>query len=145
MNTIDFENEFLNIDFDGILIRNDNPLVNSFDHYIQYKNKYVEEAKSAQSAFIQLTNELDSIQNQSYIKNESSTKIRFQNVDQDVVNGLKHRRKEIVSHQRYLLEQFLHYIDTLNKDFPRITAPVERPASLNSSKSRRGLFARLKR
>ena len=38
---VDFKTKFLNCDFDSILLNNNNPLLNSYDIYIQYKQKYI--------------------------------------------------------------------------------------------------------
>jgi len=151
MDNLDFKTEFV-IDFDDILIRNDNPLVNSYEHYIKYKNNYLEETELAMQMYTNATRDLDQHVGKQYIR-KTPSKVLFTNVDNVLITELKHQRKEILKQQQHRLSQFMQFINKLNEDYVKIAAPAakdspSRPASINSiesKRSKRGLFSRFKR
>lgn len=126
---IDFKKDFLSIDFDNILIENNNPLINSYDHYIKYKQQYIRSTKHNIDSYTSIYNELISILEKQNTKS-SDYRFSFVFIDETHISNLKTQLKEILFQQRKLLSNFIHHLYTLNSDYEKLL-----PKSLSKSKS----------
>ena len=111
---IDFKKEFLNIDFDSVLIDHDNPLINSYEYYIQYKQKYILETKKNFDAYQKLTKEYKKYKNQ--YQSPSNNRLVFSYRDEENVAYLSQQIKKLIVDQRKILSNFQHYVSHLNDD-----------------------------
>lgn len=114
MLNIDFYNMFININFDTILADVNNPLVNSKELYLNYKNKYFEQTHKNYSCFLRYNAELQKLKESQYTIN--TTKYHFVYLDQKRLEKLKNDLKIIILKQNTLFNNFKHYVETLNKD-----------------------------
>lgn len=153
-----FFTEFIDIDFDNILLQNNNPLFNSQEHYFDYKQQYLEQARQNKEAYEQIVEELIYLQSSQIVKT-SPTKVIYTYVDMDRLNLLKQNKKNILRSQRESLQNFLHYLHQLNIDScndtfsPKKRSPstksiasIESKRSVKSTMSKAsGIIARFKR
>jgi hypothetical protein len=112
---VDFYTRFININFDEKLMENNNPLVNSQDVYLNYKNDYINtslnnlnEYKKYKKIFIELNN--TNINN----NNNQSNRYVFVYKNTKLIEETKQKIKNIIIDQEKLLQNFQHYIDLLN-------------------------------
>lgn len=111
--TFNFFKEFIDVDFDNILLQNNNPLFNSDEHYFKYKRQYLDEAYNNKEAYDTINDELQELQSAQVVR-KSATKVIYTFVDENRINVLKQNKKTILSAQRQRLNNFLHYLNQLN-------------------------------
>lgn len=132
---IDFYSKYINIDFDKILIDNNNPLVNSEQIYINYKKQYLDETILAYISFQELSEKLSKLQETGgYKQNSKGTKFVFVYIDNEIVESLKLQIKKLYMTQEKRFSNFYDYITLLNKDkhlFIETTPVVERRSFLS--------------
>jgi hypothetical protein len=142
---IDFKQEFLSISFDNILIEHNNPLINSYEHYIIYKQQYIRSSKQNMDSYIQLYTELQTILEQQNIKT-SDSRFSFVFTEPNHILNLKTQLKNILIQQRKLLSNFMHYLQILNSDYEKLLPkPVSKSKSLNVSTKPVVSFTHIKR
>jgi hypothetical protein len=132
---VDYYSQYIKLNFDTVLLENNNNLINSQDFYLQYKKNYFEETNMNYQSFQKLNNELKGL-----LDKESSingTKYSFVFVDQTRINDLKTQLKNILIKQNKLLDNFNNYIILLNTDqysfhTPNSTKVKTKNFSLNS-------------
>jgi hypothetical protein len=129
---VDFRKEFINIDFDAKLLENNNHLINSQDHYVSYKQKYIKNTLNNFGAYTKLMETYMQIQNKT---STTDFKVFFTYVDDSEVTNLKHSIKTIILHQRKMLYNFLLYIEYLNAN-----ANLLQPQNVQKPKRRFQLF-----
>jgi hypothetical protein len=135
-----FIDEFIATNFDDILLQNDNPLINSDEYYIKYKQCYMDDARTNLLEYETLTNELRRLQEIKLVA-LSDSKVIYTFVNDVTIQGLKSKRKDLVVKQRQKLTNLLLYIDRLNMDFEKILGnSCDKSASIKSKKS---VFAKL--
>ena len=66
MLNIDFYNIFININFDNILLEENNPLINSKEFYLNYKKIYFNETNKNYSKFLRINSQLQRLNNTIY-------------------------------------------------------------------------------
>jgi hypothetical protein len=110
---VDFKVDFINIDFDNKLLENNNPLLNSQQHYIAFKQRYIKDTLSNSKKYTALKGELEQLENMS---SYTDTKFVHVYIDDNKVSAIKQSIKNIILHQRVLLSNFLNYIDYLNSN-----------------------------
>lgn len=111
---VDYYSQYIKINFDTVLLENNNNLINSEEFYLQYKKHYFEETNMNHQSFQKLNNELKGL-----LDKESSingTKYNFVFIDQTRINDLKTQLKNILIKQNKLLDNFNNYIILLNTD-----------------------------
>jgi hypothetical protein len=110
---IDFEMLYINVNFDDILIENNNPLVNSEDVYLKYKTEYFEQTNKNYNMFKKLSEELENLEgNQGYTTYGSKYTYIYNDVIE--IEKLRLTIKQIVIAQRKLYKNFYHYVNLLN-------------------------------
>ncbi len=152
MESIDFKKDFLEVDFDSILLECNNPLFNSDQHHIKYKNLYFDKAKIACEQFEHLSAELSRLQDVQFLQ-LSDTKVIRTYVDEQKILDLKQQRKNLVIKQRQELQKTLQYFRQLNDDYTKLLCtPVQRSPSISSVKSgnesvksKRGVLVKIRR
>jgi hypothetical protein len=145
MSDVDFKNDFLSVNFDNILIEHNNPLVNSYDHYIKYKQQYIRISKQNSESYSELYAKLVSILEQQNIKT-STYRFSFVFADENYINSLKTQIKELITQQRKLLSNFIHYLQTLNSDYEKLLPkPLSKSKSLNINSPILSTTAHIKR
>ena len=111
----DFKKEFMDIDFDDLLIKDNNPLVNSYNHYIKYKNDYLDRAFDTFMRFQKLALELSKLYEMERIQ-LSPSKVIFTYINASRVRTLQSAINTIIVSQREQLTNFITYIETLNEN-----------------------------
>jgi hypothetical protein len=109
---IDFYSQYININFDEILIESNNHLINSQNVYLTYKQQYFNESLKNYDLFKKYKTELERLQ-----KSETVTlpnKYLFIYKDTQVIEQTKQNLKNVVISQEKLLNNFHHYITLLN-------------------------------
>lgn len=109
---IDFYSQYININFDEILIESNNHLINSQNVYLTYKQKYFDDSLKNYELFKQYKGELERLQ-----KSENITlpnKYIFVYKDTQIIEQTKQNLKNVVLSQEKLLNNFHHYITLLN-------------------------------
>lgn len=132
MEKFDFFTQFIDVDFDNILLQNNNPLFNSDEHYFKYKRHYLDEANKNKESYEDIVDELEELQNKQLVQ-KTATKVIYTFVDTDRINILKQNKKNILSTQHERLQNFLHYLHQLNTDNTHVQ--TNRSPSNRSSKS----------
>lgn len=128
----DFFKQFIDVDFDNILLQNNNPLFNSDEHYFKYKRQYLDEAYQNKETYEQIIDELQLLQSTQLVR-KSATKVIYTFVDTDRIKVLKQNKKNIMFSQRQRLENFLHYLNQLNIDnAQQPTVQTKRSPSIKS-------------
>jgi hypothetical protein len=108
---VDFKTEFINIDFDKKLLENNNQLVNSQNHYVSLKQRYIQDTLLNFKEYTNLEDSLTQLQNKTF---ENDHKVFYTYVDRSKVTDIKQSMKNIVLRQRQMLNNFLKYIEYLN-------------------------------
>lgn len=134
METIDFEKFFLNISFDDILLNNNNPLINSYDQYIKYKESYLSTTESNYMNYLNIVNKLSVIKQKKCTK-VSDRKIYVTILDKNEELALKKELKNLVSTQQNLLKNFLNYVNLLNENKDNASSRPRSIRSIRSTKS----------
>jgi hypothetical protein len=111
---IDFYTQYVNINFDEILIENNNKLVNSEDVYLNFKKEYFEKTSENFELFKQCNLELLEMQDDNNEVKRTGNKYIYTYKDRNVIENKKQRIKDIVVEQERLLNNFYHYITLLN-------------------------------
>jgi len=109
---IDFYSQYININFDEILMESNNHLINSQNVYLVYNQQYFDESSKNYELFKKYKTELERLQ-----KSETITlpnKYLFVYKDTQVIEQTKQNLKNVVLSQEKLLNNFHHYITLLN-------------------------------
>lgn len=117
---VDFYTRFININFDEQLMENNNPLVNSQDIYLNYKNEYINTSLNNFNDYKKY-NKIYSGLNETDINN-TSNKYIFVYKNVKLIEETKQKIKNIIIEQEKLLQNFQHYIDLLNENPQMFTA-----------------------
>jgi hypothetical protein len=107
-----FKNDFLHFDFDNMLIEEDNNMLNSNEHYIDYKNEYIEQTKINHKKLDDLLKKFN-ILNNFYTKSDDR-KYVYHFIDNNTKEKLNNEIKNIHLYQRKLYTNFLKHIEFLN-------------------------------
>ena len=133
MNTPEqFQEMFLDVNFDQKLIATNNPLVNSNEYYLSYKQNYIQMTQSTLDQYHNVYhkyNQLLATQHQQV----TPTKVVFTIIDTNQLQNLRQELKDLLIHQRELLHNFLLYIAYLNQNVDKyITNDTSKNAVANS-------------
>jgi hypothetical protein len=131
---LNFKKEFLLINFDELLLKHNNPLINSQEHYINYKQNYISATKQNLEKYDNIKLQIDELSNTVL----SPSKIFYTYVDQDFLQSLHQQLKTILIHQRNLLDNFLLYLKHINNDYKKIikeNVPQTKSVKAKSSKT----------
>jgi hypothetical protein len=132
---IDFKKEFITFDFDGILINNNNPLINSYDLYIQYKQKYIISTKKNYESYQKLLKEYKKLNELKYKKENNIIFYTF--ITSETLDDISSKIKNLIISQKNNLSNFLNYINHLNDNQSLYT-------SINNSDKGNNLLRRTK-
>jgi hypothetical protein len=108
---IDFYSQYININFDEILLENNNNLVNSEEFYLTYKKEYFDQTSQNFEKYKNFDNELKDLIN---FNSSEPTKYKYVYTDLNRVEFLKQQLKNLIIAQNKLLDNFHHYITLLN-------------------------------
>ena len=137
---IDFKSKFLNCDFDSILLNSNNPLLNSYDIYIQYKQKYIINARKNYDSYQKLFKEYSNLKKLQYHQ-INPNKIIYTYISDDKLNDLSFKIKNLVIEQQSSLDNFMHYITHLNKN---VDSYIDQSKStVTSLRKNKNIFTRL--
>lgn len=117
---IDFKKQFLDIDFDNILVEDNNHLVNSYDYYVQYKKAYVDTTFNVYIKYQRAALELSKLYEIQKVK-LSDTKIIYTYINKKRRENLEKKLVELILSQRQRYANFMAYIENLNKIKDTIT------------------------
>lgn len=130
---IDFEMSYINVNFDNILIEDNNPIVNSESLYLQFKKQYFEQTYDNYDLFKRLTNELRDIEGN---EGHSISGNKYSYIFNDItkIESLRLTIKNIVISQEKLYNNFYQYITLLNSKREKFQKPSNPPV-------KRGVFS----
>lgn len=130
---IDFEMSYINVNFDNILIEDNNPIVNSESLYLQFKKQYFEQTYDNYDLFKRLTNELRDIEgNEGHSVSGNKYSYIFNDITK--IESLRLTIKNIVISQEKLYNNFYQYITLLNSKREKFQKPSNPPV-------KRGVFS----
>jgi anti-sigma28 factor (negative regulator of flagellin synthesis) len=144
-----FSQKYLDADFDYQLLASNNPLINSSEFYLTYKQNYLEMTRNNLVKYTdsyQRYNELVTLQHQQ----RTPKKVIFTIIDTETVEQLKQELKNILILQRHLYDQFYHYVGHLNTNISKYTGTIDKSDtksetnSIRSLRRSRNLLSRLK-
>jgi hypothetical protein len=115
MLNIDFYNIFININFDNILLEENNPLINSKEFYLNYKKIYFNKTNKNYSKFLRINSQLQRLNNTIY-KITNNKYYYYNYLDKTQLDVLKKELKSIIISQKEIFNNFKHYVETLNKN-----------------------------
>lgn len=138
---IDFKSTFLNYDFDSILLNNNNQLLNSYDFYIQYKQKYIISTRKNFDLYQKLSKEYANLKKIQY-QNPSSNITIYTYIPDNKLNELSFKIKNLIKEQQKNLDNFLHYINHLNVNVEHYLTN-ENSNSKNTMRRNKNIFTRL--
>lgn len=112
----DFYNQYINFDFDKLLIDNDNQYINDNNYYLSYKNSYLISSKDNYSTLQSLIYEINSLSSFNSSVNIDSNIILFNSNISNLLlfNKYKFIYKQLIISQRLLFDNFIEYIKNLN-------------------------------
>lgn len=116
MNNIDFKKEFIDVDFDNILLETNNPIINSYENYLKFKQSYLTTAQTNYEKFNELCSKFNEMNGKNF-KKISDTKFIYTYIDRNEYINLKNNIKSIVIKQRELYQNFISYLNTINKKY----------------------------
>lgn len=137
---IDFKSTFLNYNFDDILLNNNNPLLNSYDIYIQYKQKYIINARKNYDLYQKLIKEYNNLKKLQY-QTPSQNVIIYTYISTDKLNDLSLKIKQLIKSQQQHLDNFLDYINHLNNNINSYI--IDEKSSKSTLKRNKNIFTRL--
>jgi hypothetical protein len=108
----DFYSQYININFDEILMESNNHLINSQNVYLTYKQQYFNESLKNHDLFKKYKKELEKLQESETIT--VPNKYLFVYKDTQVIEQTKQNLKNVVLSQEKLFNNFYHYITLLN-------------------------------
>lgn len=136
---LDFKKTFLLINFDDILLKHNNPLINSQEHYITYKQNYISNTKQNYDKFEDLKSQINQLSNTV----TSPSRIYYTYIDQDSLEKLHQELKTIIIQQRNLLDNFLVYLQHINNDYNKIIKENVIQIKQTKAKSSKTLLSRI--
>lgn len=107
-----FQEDFLEYDFDIKLIEEDNTLLNSNKHYIDYKNDYLDSTKENYNKLNDILKKFKLLHN--FYSKSSDNKYTYHFIDNSVKMEYNNKIKQIHIDQRNLFTNFIDHIDFLN-------------------------------
>lgn len=134
MDNINFHGDFFK-NFDELLLETDNPLINSQEHYTDYKQEYLKISYDNFNQYENLISEYKKFNN--IYDTISPTKIIYTYVDEDKKTQLYKEMTQLIISQRKLYNNFMNYINHLNTNFKRILPNESKSNSRQSIDSRR--------
>lgn len=108
-----YENIYINKDFDKILVDQNNHLINSYKYYIKYKNDYISNSKEILLEYKNLLDELNHLNELEKIV-ISNTKIIYTFIDKEKIESIHKKLTKLLTYQNKSFNHFLNYIDSLN-------------------------------
>jgi hypothetical protein len=105
-----FKKDFIDIDFDDMLIQQNNELVNSNNHYLQHKDDYFLKTNINYTNFKKLY-EKYSVYMNNHVEDHLNKKFRYTYVNKETLNSINEQLKTILLEQRTLYKVFIDYIN----------------------------------
>jgi hypothetical protein len=137
---IDFKSTFLNYNFDDILLNNNNPLLNSYDIYIQYKQKYIINTRKNYDLYQKLIKEYNNLKKLQY-QTPSQNVVIYTYISIEKLNDLSLKIKQLIKIQQQHLDNFLDYINHLNNNINSYI--IDENSSKSTFKRNKNIFTRL--
>lgn len=122
-----FKEKYLDKKFDSILLNNNNVLLNSNEHYIQFKKKYAEATLENYTLFCKLHTQLQPMLNTNndyivdYINQDIKTKKFYMYTDLKEQITIQQEINYILHKQEQLYNNFTQYLDVLNTHSNKIS------------------------
>lgn len=119
MNIHNFKKQFIDINFDKILIDNSNELVNSNEYYINYKNRYLKYTSDNLDTYNKLLEKYNVLYNNELVT--ETGKVRYYIVDSDELNNIRFNINKLLINQTQLYNNFVNHIDYINENKHKLT------------------------
>lgn len=108
-----FKDRFLRVQFDDLLINQNNDLVNSDVHYLDVKNKYLQKSNMNCENLTKLYNEYNKLNN-NYCCDPGIGRYVYRYVKSSDTDSVNSQIKAILHEQSKIFTEFTHYISILN-------------------------------
>jgi hypothetical protein len=153
MNTETFKEKYLDKKFDEILINNSNVLLNSNEHYIQFKKKYKDETMQNYTLFCNLHSQLLTTESftithttsyiDNYINKDIDSKKIYLYTDSNKQISIQQEINYLLHKQQQLYDNFTHYLDKLNTHSNQISQKTKhRPKSITEQQTGKNKFVK---
>jgi hypothetical protein len=137
---VDFKKEFMDFNFDDILLQSNNSLVNSYVHYTSHKQQYIKETLENFRTLTFLNQNLDEICKIKCSSGSCKTKVHVTILDGSGEGKLRLQIKAVVLKQRKLFANLINYINFLNEN-EKVLIGTE--ASFNQNAKIKTIFSKL--
>lgn len=107
-----FKQQFLDFDFDYILIESNNEYINSNEHYLDFKNEYINNTNVHFEKLTELLKRFNILHN--FYSKSSNNKYVYHYFDTNTKEDYNINIKNIIIDQRKLYSNFINHIDFLN-------------------------------
>lgn len=134
-----FENQFLNIDFDKILLDQNNTIINSNEHYLIYKNRYFTLTNENLENYTNLLNKYNSLTNNQFVTETGKVKYYFTNADD--IDSIQEEMNKLLMSQRKLYDNFINHVYFLNNVKQKL---LKNPKKSNDNFSAKKLLSKFK-
>lgn len=125
-----FKNKFIKCNFDNELIEMDNQLINSNEEYLNIKNNYLKNSNDNLSKITLLIEQYDLLsKNHCTYVNDNVTCYKYTFVNNNKLENVNNKIKNLLKEQQYLYDNFTHYITFINSI--KSTTPVKYQEDIN--------------
>ena len=108
-----FKKDYLDYNFDEMLLQRNNPLVTSNEKYLYWKNMYLKDTFANYSRLTQLLADFSN-DNYSVTKMNNTTKYIYKYSNPSVMNTFNLEIKTLLATQKKLYQHFVSFIEFLN-------------------------------
>lgn len=142
MDDKEFKQKFLDSvdNFDNILIQNNNPLVNSQEYYLNYKQTYIATTLENLKTYSLLKNQLDKLLSEQHQVIDGK-KVYYTYIDNQLLDNLREQCFQVYTKQKQLLENFTHQVNFVNLNFKKLTQQSN--DTVVKTKTRRSLLSNI--
>lgn len=116
-----FKERFLDYNFDEILISSNNPLINSVEHYIKFKQSYFAETQVNYKTYIAIDSQIKQLNPVSEYR-DTENHVHYTYIDESLMSELNQKLKNIEIQQGKLFDNFVHYIGFLNANQSKLVS-----------------------
>jgi len=109
-----FKIDYLDYNFDQLLLERNNPLISSNEKYLLWKNMYIKDTLVNYNKLIELLKNFSN-DNYSITKVNNTTKYIYKYSNPSFVESINLEIKELLTTQRKLYKHFTDFIEFLNR------------------------------
>jgi len=108
-----FEENYIKVHFDDLLLERNNKMVNSNEHYLKWKMTYLNETKNNYNRLKTLLTTLETKYSLNISNN--TTRKTFKFINENTLESTNNEIKQILVDQKKMYTHFINHIQFLNK------------------------------